>query len=572
MAYSFVQYTGNGSTTDFNIVFSDEPGIGSKPYLSSGHLDIYLGSGKQTSGYTIDESGATPKVVFSPAPSSGTIVKIQRVTPKTAGGRLVDFQDGSILTEADLDNAAIQNLYIAQEAQDVGVGGIAKSADNTAWNADSLRIETLGTAVSDSDAVTKGYVDGLALYGGGTTNPQVWKFTTTDATTSSFTLASPSPSSLRNEVFVVYVAGLIQAPSSNDGVTVRDYKVIESSGAYVLVFETGAFPSNTGNTNCPPDATEIYVQNFGTTRNVFDSPLTLSANGATETPVTLKGAVGQTAKLLEVKNSDSVTKASIDDDGDIVCTDVAATGNISATGLSGTTVTTTGAMTAAGTTTADGLVSTAGITADTTVTAGGAIKARKFSTSDWDAAHAGQVRCADVLTDKVVSGTLEASGATSLGTLTTSDNATIGGDATVTGDLTVNGTLSGFTLTPGGGNIWARVRFKADHAGTITVYDDEKFNVSSVVKVTDDVADVFFTTSRGHHLYQTNLILTADTGSSGGGHNTDDYHTLWSTPDSVYDHSETFTNKVRVTHGAGSRTTSSGSDSSKWAMCFVTVQ
>jgi len=563
MAYSFVQYTGNGTDTDFNIVFSDEPGIGSKPYLSSGHLDIYLGSGKQTSGYTIDESGATPKVVFSPAPSSGTVIKIQRVTPKTAGGRLVDFQDGSILTEADLDNAAIQNLYIAQEAQDVGVGGIAKSADNSAWNADSLRIETLGTAVSDSDAVTKGYVDGLALYGGGTTNPQVWKFTTTDATTSSFTLASPSPSSLRNEVFVVYVAGLIQAPSSNDGVTVRDYKVVESSGAYVLVFETGAFPSNTGNTNCPPDATEIYVQNFGTTRNVFDSPLTLSANGATETPVTLKGAVGQTAKLLEVKNSDGVTKASIDDDGDIVCTDVAATGDISATGLSGTTVTTTGAMTAAGTTTAAGLVSTAGITATTSITAVGTIKGRNFATTDYSPQHDGQVRCADVLTNKVVSGQITSDGATSLGTLTTSDNATIGGDATVTGDLTVNGTLSGYTIEPGGGSIWARVYFKVTRDGTITVYSSEKFNVASVTKIDDDWCRITFDTTRSHHYHRTEWIYTSGYSHSGSSQHfnrgdTGNYYNHYTQPNTTY---------VDFEHGASNM----GSNSSYYYKGMLTV-
>lgn len=513
MAYSFVQYTGNGSTTDFDIVFSDEPGIGSKPYLSSGHLDIYLGSGKQTSGYTIDESGATPKVVFSPAPSSGTIVKIQRVTPKTAGGRLVDFQDGSILTEADLDNAAIQNLYIAQEAQDVGVGGIAKSADNTAWNADSLRIETLGTAVSDSDAVTKGYVDGLALYGGGTTNPQVWKFTTTDATTSSFTLASPSPSSLRNEVFVVYVAGLVQAPSSNDGVTVRDYKVIESSGAYVLVFETGAFPSNTGNTNCPPDATEIYVQNFGTTRNVFDSPLTLSANGATETPVTLKGAVGQTAKLLEVKNSDGVTKASIDDDGDIVCTDVAATGNISATGLSGTTVTTTGTITAGDA--LSGTTASMSGTVDATgnITSAAHVKAdRVYTTSNTDA-EAGEIKGDSVTATGTVTGeTAVISGNTGTGTLTTTGNATISGDATVTGDLTVNGTS---TLQGIKGTHFAECLFSINSwSGAITyINQSDWINVSSVTKPTSTTtARVTFTTDAPHlHLNATRVIEVAGT-------------------------------------------------------------
>jgi len=497
MAYSFVQYTANGSLTEFNITFSSEPGISNKPYLSSSHLEVYLDAVKQSSGYSIDETGATPKVVFSSAPSNNVIVKIQRVTPKTAAGRLVDFEDGSILTEADLDNAVLQNLYIAQEAQDVGIGGLAKDASNTTWNADSLRISTLGTAVADNDAVTKGYVDSLAIYGGGTTNPQVWKFTASNNTTSSYTLTSPTPASTRNEVYVVYVDGIVQAPSANDGTTVRDYKITETNGLYGITFESGAFPSNTGNTNCPPQSSVIYIQNFGITRNVFDAPLVLTSSQATDTPMTLKGASGQSAKILEIKNSDNVVKASIDNDGDIIGTDVIATGYVGASGpvfsgtgtihsLSGDVFSGSGNVYSG----SGDVYSTSGdlyATAGDVKASAGKLEGLKIQTTGLTASS-NEIKGQSITAVGTLTGaSASVTGSVDAGTVVTTGDVTVGGDLNLTGGLT------------GTGSVFAYCRFHGrDTDGACTIRSNHpQRNVSSIVfNDTGNYYDVTFTNAR----------------------------------------------------------------------------
>ena len=113
MANSYVTYTGNASTTQFSITFNY---IASTVVVSASPAGIlvYLDSTLQTSGYTINTT--TNVVDFASAPGTNVAIKILRSTPKLKTGRLVDFQDGSILTEADLDTSALQLLYISQES------------------------------------------------------------------------------------------------------------------------------------------------------------------------------------------------------------------------------------------------------------------------------------------------------------------------------------------------------------------------------------------------------------------------------------------------------------------------
>jgi hypothetical protein len=116
MAYSSVSYTGDGIVTDFNIVFSDEPGVASKPYLAQTHIIVKLDGVTQTLGtdYTIDET-TTPKIVFGAAPTSGQSISISRSTPVGVADRPVVFTDASMLRAASLNTAHLQQLYISQE-------------------------------------------------------------------------------------------------------------------------------------------------------------------------------------------------------------------------------------------------------------------------------------------------------------------------------------------------------------------------------------------------------------------------------------------------------------------------
>jgi len=459
MAYSYKIVTANGSDTEFSIVFTSEAGIDSKPYLSSGHIKIYL-DGSTTalsSGYSIDES-STPKVVFDTAPANGVIIKIARETPKTAGTRLVDFQDGSILTESDLDTSALQNLYVAQEAQDQGTYGLPKNETGTGWDAGALPINNVADPSNTYDSVNKGYVDAIATWGTGTT-PQIWELEGTGAT-NTFTLSSPSPASTINELFVVYVSGIIQAPSSNDAVTTRDYKIVESSGVYSIVFETGAFPDES-DTSYPPDDAPIYVQNFGYARNVFDAPLILTAPSATDIPMTLTGFSGQTAKILSIKNSAAAEKASIDNDGNITSAGIVEAARFQTTGLSASAdqVRANTLYAASGLTVESGnIVHTVG----NIVAQDGDIYATGVGHSIYSAN--GNIRGDSVCTTgnqaDVESGEILGDFITSVGKLTagagcdveghlTTDTLTTAGNVTVNGDLTVAGGITGGLLACG---------------------------------------------------------------------------------------------------------------------------
>lgn len=142
MPYSYVQYTGNGSTT--NYVFSF-------PYLESTHIKVRV-NGSITS-YTFLNSST---VTISPAPTTGAIIDIRRETPKD--NPPVDFTDGSVLLESDLDLLARFNLYTAQESSDGVADSITKDTLGV-WDAQSRRIKSLADPVNANDAVNKTWAE-----------------------------------------------------------------------------------------------------------------------------------------------------------------------------------------------------------------------------------------------------------------------------------------------------------------------------------------------------------------------------------------------------------------------------
>ncbi len=109
MALSYVTYTGDNSTTQFAITFE---------YLAQANVTVKLDDVVQTQNtdYTINES--TSQIVFTTAPGTDVVVRVERTTPIQTDQRVVDFTDGSSLSEEDLDNAVLQNLYISQEISD----------------------------------------------------------------------------------------------------------------------------------------------------------------------------------------------------------------------------------------------------------------------------------------------------------------------------------------------------------------------------------------------------------------------------------------------------------------------
>lgn len=134
MASSSVTYT--SGTNNFDITFG---------YLRDTHVIVQVGESQYDINddyFTIDTT-STPKVVLNTDVSNGTTVKILR---KSLGknndqGFLVDFVDGSVLTEKQQDEAYQHNYYINQESKEGNL--------------------SVGTPVLDTDAANKAYVDSI---------------------------------------------------------------------------------------------------------------------------------------------------------------------------------------------------------------------------------------------------------------------------------------------------------------------------------------------------------------------------------------------------------------------------
>jgi hypothetical protein len=144
MAFSYHNYTGDGTTTTFSIPFD---------FTADSEISV-----------TVDGVAATissisaGSVILASAPATSTLVQVRRTTDLTA--RTVDFASGSVLTEEDLDNSNIQLFHAAQETLDAVGDTISLSLTNT-WDAGGNIITNVGTPVSNTDAATKQYADGI---------------------------------------------------------------------------------------------------------------------------------------------------------------------------------------------------------------------------------------------------------------------------------------------------------------------------------------------------------------------------------------------------------------------------
>lgn len=96
-----VTYTGNAVTTAFAIPF---------PYLLA--TDVKVEVDGVVPSFTVVGSTCT----ITPAPAIAAQIRIYRQTGLT--GRRVDFTDGAVITEQDLDKDSIQGFYMGQEAFD----------------------------------------------------------------------------------------------------------------------------------------------------------------------------------------------------------------------------------------------------------------------------------------------------------------------------------------------------------------------------------------------------------------------------------------------------------------------
>ena len=147
MANTYVDYTAVASQTDYNFSFE---------YLRDDHVKVKVNDVIATN-YTIVTS-PVQLIRFNTAPLAGATIKIYRDS-RGDFSPLVDFVDGSVLTENELDESYKHNLFVAQEASEGQGGEQLTKKGLTHYDAEGNKIINLGTPGDSTDAANKGYVD-----------------------------------------------------------------------------------------------------------------------------------------------------------------------------------------------------------------------------------------------------------------------------------------------------------------------------------------------------------------------------------------------------------------------------
>jgi hypothetical protein len=234
MANTYVDYTATAAQQYFAFNF---------PYLEDDHVIVEIEGVDQTitTNYTIETSPSQRINLSNPttALAGGELVRIKRRSaPNT---NLVDFQNGSVLTESELDRAYLHNRYLAEEATEGADSGLKELEGSTNYNAGNKQIKNLADGTLATDAVNKGYVDTqIALTD--TNLAGFYKSTHTgNAVDNVFTL-SFTPQTTDAKAYIVSIDGLVQVPDTDYtiGATAITFNTIPANSAEICVVATAA--------------------------------------------------------------------------------------------------------------------------------------------------------------------------------------------------------------------------------------------------------------------------------------------------------------------------------------------
>lgn len=149
MPLTYTNYIGDGATRDYLVPFS---------YLDTAHVHVALTPDGADEATDLTEGSeyvfqSEHIIRFNEPPPAGANISLRRTTERE--NPLVDFRDGSTLTEADLDTQVRQLLFICQEAFDALNGETAVDAANRARETLKKCLEALAELLANKEDFDK---------------------------------------------------------------------------------------------------------------------------------------------------------------------------------------------------------------------------------------------------------------------------------------------------------------------------------------------------------------------------------------------------------------------------------
>ena len=188
MANSYIEYTSGLTGTTFSVPFK---------YISIDDVQALGFDGEKYVPLTISSRNASAKTItLSTAPSAYEKLRLYRATSNT---QLVDFQNGSRLSERDLDTAYQQGLFAAQE--------ISEDASTAQFAA--IRERTLQVGTSLSNFASEEF--------------------TGDGTSTVFDITAFNTQTTVNEAYRVSIDGVMQSPIDAYSVSMNPSKITFAS-------------------------------------------------------------------------------------------------------------------------------------------------------------------------------------------------------------------------------------------------------------------------------------------------------------------------------------------------------
>mgnify|MGYP003648426071 CR=1 FL=1 len=315
MANTYVLYTSAGSQTDF---------VYAIPTITTTDIKVSVDGTIQTTGYSL--IGATTDaggiVRFDTAVADGLTVLVYRDTPTDS--LPVDFTDGSILTEADLDKN-FNHIHFATQEKDEQ-NALDLDYKYQSYDAAGKKIVNVGEGSLGTDAVNVDMLNRTAMSGGTFAVPQVWTFLTASEGQTAFILdastGSGLPQGTEDNFYIVSVGGVVQDPDD-------DFNVTESGGVFTCTLTTGLDAANI----------PVFIRNFGLSRSYLEQPI-VAVDSASDA-LTLKAPTSEyTGKYIQIDQFDGDSVFTIEDGGseDDVTVKVGGSQQAANTSISSTTV------------------------------------------------------------------------------------------------------------------------------------------------------------------------------------------------------------------------------------------